>query len=83
MEDDAEESQGGRRMPLHREIAYWLFASLVVLGVLFYFWWGFAFRVWIDNGVYAVVVTLVLFGLAGMWLVAPDPPAAPAPVPKT
>src|SRR5208282_2439284 len=50
----------------------------LVLAVLFYAWWGFSFGVWIDNGVYAVVITLLLFGLAGMWLMMPNPPA-PAP----
>lgn len=70
------------RVPLHREIGFWLSASLVLLGIIFYLWWGFSFGVWIDNGVYAVVVTLVGFGLAGMWLVSPDPPVL-APSPKT
>ena len=48
----------------------------------FYVWWGVAFGVWIDNGVYAVTITLLLFGLAGMWLVLPNPPAPP-PAPHT
>lgn len=72
-----------RHMPLHRTIGFGLFALLFVLGIVFYFWWGFSFGVWFDNGVYAVVITLLLFGLAGMWLVAPDPPTPPATVPKT
>ncbi len=67
-----------RDMSLPRRVTFWAFASLVVLAVLFYAWWGLAFGVWIDNGVYAVVITLLLFGLAGMWLVMPNPPA-PAP----
>jgi len=68
-------------MPLARRATFWAFAFLVILAVLFYAWWGFAFGVWIDNGVYAVVITLLLFGLAGMWLVSPNPPA-PAPPPR-
>jgi type VI protein secretion system component VasF len=61
-------------LPLHRQVTFWLFAALVVLAVVFYAWWGLSFGVWIDNGVYAVVITLLLFGLAGMWLVLPNPP---------
>jgi type VI protein secretion system component VasF len=67
-----------REMSLTRRLSFWGFASLVVLAVAFYVWWGVSFGVWIDNGVYAVVITLLLFGLAGMWLVLPNPPV-PAP----
>ncbi len=62
-------------MSLVRRISFWGFASLVVLAVTFYVWWGTSFHVWFDNGVYAVFITLLLFGLAGMWLVLPNPPA--------
>ncbi len=68
-----------REMPLPRKVTFWGFAGLVMLGVGFYLWWGLAFGVWIDNGVYAVTITLLLFGLAGMWLVLPNPPAPSAP----
>ena len=67
-----------REMSLTRKLSFWGFASLVVLAVAFYVWWGVFFGVWIDNGVYAVAITLLLFGLAGMWLVLPNPPI-PAP----
>ena len=70
-----------RRMSLPRKVSFWGFACLVVLAVAFYVWWGVSFGVWIDNGVYAVTITLLLFGLAGMWLVLPNPPAPPAPYP--
>jgi hypothetical protein len=71
-------------LPMHRRIAFWLFAGLVVLAAVFFLAWGFAYGVWIDNGVYAVVITLLLFGLSGMWLVSPDPPVMAAPpAPKT
>lgn len=63
-----------REMSLVRRVSFWGFASLVVLAVAFYVWWGVAFGVWLDNGVYAVVITLLLFGLSGMWLVLPNPP---------
>ncbi len=69
-----------REMSLPRRLSFWGFASLVVCAVAFYVWWGVSFGVWIDNGVYAVVITLLLFGLAGMWLVLPNPPV-PAPPP--
>jgi len=70
-----------RGMSITRRVSFWGFATLVVLAVAFYVWWGVAFGVWIDNGVYAVTITLLLFGLAGMWLVLPNPPAPPAPNP--
>jgi hypothetical protein len=68
-----------REMSLVRRISFWGFASLVVLAVAFYVWWGVSFGVWIDNGVYAVAITLLLFGLAGMWLVLPNPPVPASP----
>jgi hypothetical protein len=68
-------------MSLTRVIEFWGFAMLLVLGVAIYVWWGVAYQAWLDNGVYAVVITLVAFGLAGMWLVLPNPPA-PLPPPR-
>jgi len=70
-----------RGMSVTRKASFWGFAALVVMAVTFYVWWGVAFGVWIDNGVYAVTITLLLFGLAGMWLVLPNPPVPPAPHP--
>jgi len=55
------------------------FGALVVLAVVFYLWWGLSYGVWVDNGVYAVVITLLLFGVAGLWLYWPEPPAANPP----
>jgi hypothetical protein len=72
---------GARRvadLPLYRQIEFWAAASLVILAVVFYLSWGLLYGVWLDNGVYAVCIVLLLFGLAGMWLVMPNPPA-PAP----
>lgn len=71
-----------RDLPFPRFVAFWGFAALLVLAAAFYVWWGLSFGVWVDNGVYAVVITLVLFGLAGMWLVMPNPPI-PAEPPAT
>jgi hypothetical protein len=65
-------------MSFPRQVTFWGFASLVVLAVLFFVAWGLNFGVWLDNGVYAVTITLLLFGLAGMWLMLPNPPT-PAP----
>ncbi|MGI0151344.1 MAG: hypothetical protein ACREC5_05360, partial [Thermoplasmata archaeon] len=68
-------------LPLDRQVVFFGFTGLTLLGVLFYLWWGLSYGVWIDNGVYAVVITLLLFGLGGMWLMMPNPPA-PAPPPE-
>jgi hypothetical protein len=68
-----------REMPLYRRIQFWAAAALVVLAAVFYLSWGFAYGVWLDNGVYAVAIVLLLFGFAGMWLSLPNPPAPPAP----
>jgi len=62
-----------------RQVSFWAFAALTVLGVAFYVWWGVSFGVWLDNGVYAVTITLLLFGLAGMWLMLPNRPTAAVP----
>ncbi len=66
-------------IPLHRRITFGLFAGLVALAAAFYLWWGLSYGGWLDNGVYAVTIVLALFGLSGMWLVAPHSPAPPAP----
>lgn len=85
MDDDpgAEESPRGRlgEMSTARRASFWGFASLMVAAIAFYLWWGLSFGVWIDNGVYAVFITLFLFGLSGMWLMMPNPPAPAAPRP--
>jgi hypothetical protein len=65
-------------MSTARKATFLGFASLVVLAVLFYVGWGLNYGVWLDNGVYAVTITLLLFGLAGMWLMLPNPPAPAA-----
>jgi hypothetical protein len=65
-------------MSFTQQVTFWAFAALVVLAAVFFVGWGLTYGVWIDNGVYAVTITLLLFGLAGMWLVLPNPPA-PAP----
>jgi hypothetical protein len=64
---------------MDQRIALGGFGALVVLAVAFYLWWGLTNGVWIDNGVYAVVITLLLFGLAGLWLFWPETPATTTP----
>jgi hypothetical protein len=65
-------------IPIARRVSFFAFGALVVLAIAFYLWWGLSYGVWVDNGVYAVVIVLLLFGLAGMWLVLPSPPTTPA-----
>ncbi|MCI4336073.1 MAG: hypothetical protein L3K17_02605 [Thermoplasmata archaeon] len=62
-------------VPLHRRLTFAGFAGLVVLAAIFYLWWGISYGRWLDNGVYAVTIVLLLFGLSGMWLATPNPPA--------
>lgn len=40
---------------------------LVLLGVVWYLYFGIAWGRWLDVGVYAVAVMLLGFGLAGLW----------------
>ena len=68
-----------RRLPTIQELGLAGFGALIVAAVMFYLWWGLAYGVWVDNGVYAVVITLLLFGMAGLWLFWPEPPAATPP----
>jgi hypothetical protein len=65
--------------PALQTLGLWGFGALVVLAVVFYLWWGLSYGVWVDNGVYAVVITLLLFGVAGLWLFWPEPPAVNPP----
>ena len=55
------------------------FVVLLLLGIVFYLWWGISYNGWLDNGVYAVTVTLVGFGLAGMLVTFPHPVRAEQP----
>ncbi|MFZ0830817.1 MAG: hypothetical protein WCB18_07485 [Thermoplasmata archaeon] len=67
------------RWPSTQELGLAGFGALIVLAVVFYLWWGLLYGVWVDNGVYAVVITLLLFGVAGLWLFWPEPPTATEP----
>lgn len=68
----------GLTLPTARATAFALFAFMLILGVAFYLWWGITYNGWVDNGVYAVTVTLVMLGIGGMLVSAPHPPAASA-----
>lgn len=65
-------------LPSAGAIAFFGFVVLLILGIAFYLWWGISYNGWLDNGVYAVTVTLVGFGLAGMLVTNPRP-APPQP----
>lgn len=79
MAASGEELSAHRPLPLFRRIQLALFAGLVVLAAVFYVLWGLRYGGWFDNGVYAVTIVLLLFGLTGMWLTMPSPPAAAPP----
>lgn len=58
--------------------------ALIVLGLVFYVSWGIRYGGWLDNGVYAVTIVLLLFGLVGLWLTMPTPTVvAPPTAPPT
>lgn len=59
------------RLPSARQVGFFLFGLMVAAAGAFWVWWGISFGVWIDNGIYAIVVTLAGFGLAGMLLTLP------------
>jgi hypothetical protein len=46
--------------------AYTIFALIVLIaGLLFYISWGLRYGVWVDIGIYAITIVLVLGGLLG------------------
>ncbi|MCI4351908.1 MAG: hypothetical protein L3K14_00755 [Thermoplasmata archaeon] len=69
----------GSRWPTAQQIGLGGFGALVVAAVAFYLWWGLSYGTWLDNGEYAVVITLLLFGLAGLWLFWPETPVGTPP----
>lgn len=71
---DSVSSPRASRIPTTQQVGLAGFGALVVLAVVFYLWWGLSYGVWVDNGVYAVVITLLLFGVAGLWLFWPESP---------
>jgi hypothetical protein len=74
--EDSEQGLPPPPMTFVRLVQFWGFAALLVLAGAFYVGWGLSYGVWLDNGVYAVVVVLALMGAAGMWLSLPNPPVA-------
>ena len=79
MTDDSgsEGTRKGLSLPRAGTLAFGAFLFLLILGVGFYLWWGISYNGWTDNGVYAVTITLVAFGLAGMKLTMPRAAASP------
>jgi hypothetical protein len=56
-----------------RKIAFWFYAFLIVVGIVFYVVWGTVYGSWniltpSNAGVYAVTVVLLGFGIVGMLL---------------
>ena len=45
-------------------------ASLIMLlvGIIFYIYWGVRYGVWYDIGIYAITIILVLGGIFGFFL---------------
>jgi hypothetical protein len=56
-----------------KTISSWLLA----IGIIFYFYWGFAYTGWIDPGVYSVAAALIGFGIALFIMPAEDGEVAP------
>ena len=44
------------------------FFFLVLLGIVFYLFWGLAWGGWFDIGVYTITVILLGFGFCGIYL---------------
>lgn len=49
-------------------ILKWVYAFVLVLGVAFYFAWGFAFNAFFDFANYTISVLLIMTGLFGTFL---------------
>jgi hypothetical protein len=61
------------RLPRSRTVVFYAYAFLLSLGVALYLGWGILYNSWnifaAENmGIYALVVVMVVFGLAGMLL---------------
>ena len=78
---EADEEEAPHRPSMTRRVGFFAFGALVPIAAMFYVWWGLAYGRWLDNGVYAVTIVLLLFGLSGMWLMIPERPVVPAPAP--
>ena len=49
--------------------AYTIFAFIVLIaGILYYIYWGLRYSVWVDIGIYSIIIVLVLGGLIGVIL---------------
>jgi Trk-type K+ transport system membrane component len=73
-------AEGQRRKGITAtEVEFALSVALVLLGIAFYLWYVLILSPgrWWDNGAYAVTITLLGFGLAGMLVTAPRPVQKP------
>ncbi|MFQ5837512.1 MAG: hypothetical protein ACE5HJ_01850 [Thermoplasmata archaeon] len=65
------------RLPASKTVIFYAYAVLLSLGAALYVGWGILYNSWnilaAENiGIYALVVVMVVFGLAGMLLYSGD-----------
>jgi hypothetical protein len=46
----------------------------VIAGILFYIYWGIAFGVWVDIGIYSVTILFIIGGFLGLLLSVMEDP---------
>ena len=53
-----------------KDMNEWTIISLLLLlaGIIFYIYWGLTYGVWMDIGIYSVVIVLVVSGICGFFL---------------
>ncbi len=77
LKDVTENSNGVVNLPSSKTIIFYAYAFLLSLGVALYIIWGIAFGSWNifvaqNIGIYALVIVMVVFGVAGMLLYSRD-----------
>jgi hypothetical protein len=65
------------QLPAGKTVIFYAYAFLLSLGIALYLGWGILFNAWnifaAENmGIYALVIVMVVFGLAGMLLYSGD-----------
>lgn len=61
------------KLPTAKTVVFYAYAFVLTLGILLYLVWGILFNSWNvfdpeNIGIYALVIIMVVFGLAGMLL---------------
>jgi hypothetical protein len=53
-----------------KDVNEWTIISLLLIlaGILFYVSWGITYGVWMDIGIYSVVIVLLISGICGFFL---------------